>query len=57
MDKTRAARLARYLADNNIDPHEAITILQEVCRQLVLARLNEKKAAIYDFEKHQGARR
>lgn len=57
MELIKKAQLAKFLADNNIDPHEAVAILQEACRQMVLARLNQappdppRKARVYGFDK------
>ena len=52
MEKIKMAKLAKYLADNDIDPYEAIKILEEACRQLTLERLNWKeKAIIFQYEK------
>ena len=59
MDRIKMAKLAKYLADNDIDPHEAVQVLQEACRQMVLARLNQappdpqRTAKIYDFDKQE----
>jgi|GEM_PF-7058726 hypothetical protein len=44
MDRIKTARLARYLADNDINLHEAVRILQEAIRQQLLARLTKEMA-------------
>ena len=52
MEKIKAAKLAKYLNDNDIEPYEAIKILEETCRQLLLERLMWKeKAILFQYER------
>ncbi len=57
------ARLAKYLADNDIDLHEAVGVLQEAIRQQVLARLNQappdppRTAKVYGFKQQEEVRK
>ncbi len=63
MDKIKTAKLAKYLADNDIDPHEAVRILQEAIRQQVLSRLEalssgpQRTARIYRFQLQEEVRK
>lgn len=57
------AKLAKYLADHDIDPHEAVLILQETIRQQVLARLEQaapgpqQTAKVYGFRQQEEVRK
>ena len=63
MDRIKMARLAKYLADNDIDLHEAVQVLQEAIRQMVLARLNQappdpqRTAKVYGFRQQEEVRK
>jgi hypothetical protein len=55
MEKIKLALLAKYLTDNDIDPYEAIKVLEEACRQMDLARMSgREKAILFQYERRQG---
>ena len=52
MEKTKMEMLSKYLTENDIDPFEAIKILEEVCRQIAQEPLAAKeKAIMFQYEK------
>jgi len=41
MEKIKIAKLARFLSDNDIDPFEAHRLLEGICKQVVLSRIQD----------------